>query len=76
MRLSMGSKIRSDIISCLKNINEDVLENIVIKGYDNINEVITNSKKVYDVDSDSYKEEYMFETDGINYDFDERSILR
>ena len=61
-----GIQDQSDIISCLKNINEDILENIIIKGYDNINEVITNSKKVYDVDSDSYKEEYMFETDGIN----------
>ena len=61
-----GIQDQTDVISILKNINEDILENIIIKGYDNINEVITNTKKTFDIEEGSYRDEYMFETDGIN----------
>ncbi len=64
-----GIQDQSDIISIFKNINEDLLNNITIKGIPNIHDIIisekTNStiKTNYDLD---HPKIYMLESDGIN----------
>ena len=59
-------KDQSDIITCLKNINVDILNNVVIKGYENIKETILTEEKTMNMITGEYETCYGFETDGTN----------
>ena len=63
-----GIQNQSDIISVIKNINEDILNNIVIKGIENITDIIITDitesiKEGYEYKN---KEKNILETDGVN----------
>ncbi len=63
-----GIQNQSDIISVIKNINEDILNNIVIKGIENITDIIITDitesiKEDYEYKN---KEKNILETDGVN----------
>ena len=64
-----GIQDQSDIISIFKNINEDILNNIVIKGIPNITDIIVteNEKSNCKLNKNlNTKVEYCLQTDGIN----------
>tara|TARA_B110000858_G_scaffold176186_1_gene210194 strand:- start:246 stop:4811 length:4566 start_codon:yes stop_codon:yes gene_type:complete len=63
-----GLEDQSDVISIIKKINNDLLENIVIKGVENINgivmtEIMSNTKIENKMES---IKEWILETDGTN----------
>ena len=45
-----GLEDQSDVISIFKNIQEDILNNVVIKGIKDINTVVMSEKKTYKKD--------------------------
>jgi len=67
-----GIQDQSDIISILRRINEDILTNVVIKGYNNINGITITEKKTRgpltteDPEKTPFTTEYILETDGTN----------
>ena len=68
-----GIQDQEDIISIFKNVNEDILNNIIIKGISNIEDIVISEQKsgstsfVHKVDKEiEEKTEYFLETDGIN----------
>ena len=63
-----GLKDQTDIISIIKNISEELLNNIIIKGIKNIQNVIMNQQNVITMDSGEIKNEkiWIIETDGTN----------
>ena len=64
-----GIQDQTDIISIFKNVNEDLLNNIVIKGIENITDIVISEnknsiiKENYDFE---YKEKFILESDGVN----------
>ena len=63
-----GIQDQSDCIDIMKNINHDIMNNIVIKGTRDINGIIINEKKVnVKVNQEIIlKNKYFLETDGTN----------
>ena len=63
-----GLKDQSDIISTFKTINNDILDNIVISGIENIrNIVMSEIKSTKRIDNEIIiKNEWLLETDGTN----------
>ena len=63
-----GIQDQSDIISIFKNINEDILNNIVIKGISNISGIVISENHKYELIDNDYKNEkqYILEADGNN----------
>ena len=63
-----GNQDQSDCIDIIKNINEDIMNNIVIKGIKNINGIIINEKKEnIKINHETIlKDKYFLETDGTN----------
>ena len=69
-----GLEDQSDVISILKNINNDLLENIVIKGVKNIHNIVMTEISGYEEEKHKTKvnnklvptKEFILETDGTN----------
>ena len=65
-----GIQNQTDIISIIKNINEDILNNIVIKGIKNISDIVIS--EIIESEKDKVNYEYInqskniLETDGVN----------
>lgn len=67
-KITNGNQDQSDCIDIMKNISEDIMNNIVIKGIKGINGIIVNEKKENTkVNHDNVlKDKYFLETDGTN----------
>ena len=65
-----GIQNQTDIISIIKNINEDILNNIVIKGIKNISDIVISEITKSEKDKVNYEyinqTKNILETDGIN----------
>jgi DNA-directed RNA polymerase II subunit RPB1 len=63
-----GLEDQSDVISIFKNIQEDILNNVVIKGIKNINRIVMSEKKTYKKEDGEIipHKLWILETDGIN----------
>jgi len=63
-----GNQDQTDCINIIRNINEDIMNNIVIRGIRNIHGIIINDKKEHiKLNHDIVtKEKYFLETDGTN----------
>ena len=63
-----GLQDQSDIISSFKNINEDIMNNVIIRGINNITDVIVNEiNYIEKQDNNIVKvKNYTLETDGTN----------
>ena len=63
-----GLSDQSDIISIFKNIQEDILNNVVIKGIKNITNIVMSEQDYYSYsDGEINKEKtWILETDGVN----------
>ena len=63
-----GNQDQGDCIDIIRNINEDLMNNIVIKGIKGIIGIVVNEKKqMIKINSDTVnKEKYYLETDGTN----------
>ena len=62
-----GIQNQSDIISIFKNINEDILNNISIRGIKGITDIVCSETKSFiKKDKEIIKQdEYFLETDGV-----------
>ena len=67
-KITNGNQDQSDCIDIMKNINQDIMNNIVIKGIKDINGIIINEKKenVKVNHENILKDKYFLETDGTN----------
>ena len=65
---AQGIQDQTDIISIFKNINADIMDNIVIKGIPNITDIVISENQVMQKTDHSYDYEnvYFLETDGVN----------
>ena len=63
-----GIQDQTDIISTFKNINDDILNNIPIKGVKNISDIVISEKKIFVKNNKiiENKDSFFLETDGIN----------
>ena len=63
-----GLSDQSDVISIFKNIQEDILENVVIKGIKNITNIVMSEKnKIIKKENEIITEKrWILETDGVN----------
>ena len=63
-----GLSDQSDVISIFKNIQEDILNNVVIKGIKGITNIVMGEKSTYVKENDEIvqKKPWILETDGIN----------
>jgi len=63
-----GIQNQSDIISIFKNINEDILNNISIRGIKGITDIVCSEKKSFVKKEKEIikQDEYYLETDGVN----------
>ena len=63
-----GNQDQSDCINIIRNINDDIMNNIVIKGIEGINDIVINDKKEISRLNHELitKERYFLETDGTN----------
>ena len=63
-----GIQDQTDIISTFKNINDDILNNIPIKGIKNISDIVVSEKKIFVKNNKSIenKDSFFLETDGVN----------
>ena len=63
-----GLSDQSDIISIFKNIQEDILSNVVIKGVKNITNIVMSEQDYYTYSGGEINKEktWILETDGVN----------
>ena len=63
-----GLSDQSDVISIFKNIQEDILNNVVIKGIKGITNIVMSEKSTYVKENDEIvqKKPWILETDGVN----------
>tara|TARA_B100000214_G_scaffold342192_1_gene289814 strand:- start:2250 stop:6836 length:4587 start_codon:yes stop_codon:yes gene_type:complete len=63
-----GLSDQTDVLSIFKNIQEDILNNVVIKGIKNITNIVMGEKNTYlkEEDEITSKKIWVLETDGVN----------
>ena len=63
-----GLSDQSDVISIFKNIQEDILNNVAIKGIKGITNIVMGEKSTYIKENDEIvqKKPWILETDGVN----------
>ena len=63
-----GNQDQSECINIMKNISDDIMNNIVIKGIKNIDNIVVNEKKdnIKINHENILKDKYFLETDGTN----------
>ena len=63
-----GLSDQTDVLSIFKNIQEDILSNVIIKGIKGITNIVMNEKQFYQKEENEItsKKVWVLETDGVN----------